>query len=73
MSRSQGDDPGAVEKVLRTVMPGSKGHRDTSMDTIGWVILLGVVVVLLPLIPIVLVGWLGLKIVGFVRRNVLGD
>jgi hypothetical protein len=43
------------------------------MDTIGWVILLGVVVVLLPLIPIVLVGWLGLKIVGFVRRNVLGD
>jgi hypothetical protein len=36
------------------------------------VILLGVVV-LLPLIPIVLVGWLGLKIVGFVRRNVLGD
>ena len=35
MSRSQGDDPGAVEKVLRTVMPGSKGHRDTSMDTIG--------------------------------------
>jgi len=69
----KGDDPGAVEKVLRTVMPGSKGHRDTSMDTIGWVILLGVVVVLLPLIPIVLVGWLGLKIVGFVRRNVLGD
>lgn len=54
-------------------MPGSKGHRDTSMDTIGWVILLGVVVVLLPLIPIVLVGWLGLKIIGFVRRNVLGD
>ena len=73
MSRSQGDDPGAVEKVLRTVTPGSEGHRDTSMDTIGWVILLGVVVVLLPLIPIVLVGWLGLKIVGFVRRNVLSD
>ena len=72
MSRSQGDDPGAVEKVLRTVTPGSEGHWDTSMDTIGWVILLGVVV-LLPLIPIVLVGWLGLKIVGFVRRNVLGD
>lgn len=69
----KGDDPGAVEKVLRTVVPGSKGHRDTSMDTIGWVILLGVVVVLLPLIPIVLVGWLGLKIIGFVRRNVLGD
>lgn len=69
----KGDDPGAVEKVLRTVVPGSKGHRDTSMDTIGWVILLGVVVVLLPLIPIVLVGRLGLKIIGFVRRNVLGD
>lgn len=69
----KGDDPGAVEKVLRTVTPGSKGHRDTSMDTIGWVILLGVVVVLLPLIPIVLVGRLGLKIIGFVRRNVLGD
>jgi hypothetical protein len=62
-----------AKKVLRTVTPGSKGHRDVSMDTTGWVILLGIVVVLLPLLPILMVGWLSLKILGFVRRNVLGN
>ena len=43
------------------------------MDTTGWVIMLGIVVVLLPLLPILMVGWLSLKILGFVRRNVLGN
>jgi uncharacterized membrane protein YbaN (DUF454 family) len=43
------------------------------MDAIGWVILLGIVVILLPLIPILVFGWLLLKIGGFVRRNVLGN
>lgn len=72
MSRAE-DDPGAVKKVLRTVTPGSAGHRDISMDTFGWVLFLGILVILVPLIPIVLVGWLVLKLGGFVRRNVLGD
>ena len=72
MSQPQ-DDPRAAKKVLGTVMPGSKGHRDISMDTIGWIVLLGILVVLLPLLPILIVGWLSLKTLGFVRRNVLGN
>jgi hypothetical protein len=43
------------------------------MDTIGWVSLLGIVVLLSPLLPVLVVGWLLLELSGFVRRNVLGD
>lgn len=35
MGRSHGDNPGAVKKALETVTPGSKGHRDIGMDTLG--------------------------------------
>jgi len=67
------DDPGAVTKALRTVTPGAKGHQDISMDTIGWVIFLGLLVVLVPLLPFLVVGWVLIKLFGFVHRNVLGD
>lgn len=72
MSQAE-DDPGAVTQVLRTVTPGSKGHRDISMDTFGWVLFLGMVVILVPLLPILVVGWVLTKVFGFVHRNVLGD
>jgi hypothetical protein len=45
-----------VKKAIRTVTPSSTGHRDAGMNAIGWVIFLGILVVLLSLIPIVIVG-----------------
>lgn len=72
MSRT-GDDPNAVTKVLRTVTPGSRPHRDVSMDTFGWVLFLGMIVILVPLIPFLVLTWVLLKIGRFVRRDVLGD
>ena len=58
------DDPNAVKKVLRTVTPPSKMHRNVEMDTIGWEIFAGLFVVALPLLPILVVVWLLTKLFG---------
>ena len=58
------DDPNAVKKVLRTVTPPSKMHRNVEMDTIGWAIFAGLFVVALPLLPILVVVWLLTKLFG---------
>jgi len=47
-------DPGILESAYRTVTPGYKSHRDTGMDLIGWVIFLGILTLLFPLLPIFL-------------------
>jgi hypothetical protein len=58
------DDPSAMRKALRTVTPPSKMHRNTEMDTIGWAIFAGLLVVALPLLPILVVVWLLTKLFG---------
>jgi hypothetical protein len=62
--RDTDDDPGAVKKALRTVTPPSKMHRNTEMDTIGWAIFAGIIVVALPLLPVLAVVWLLTKLFG---------
>lgn len=47
-------DSSALESAYRTVTPGYKSHDDTGMDLLGWVIFLGVMTLLFPLIPIFL-------------------
>lgn len=66
---SQTDDPGAVKKALRTVTPGSKGHPDIEMDTIGWAIFLGIVILLVPLLPFLVIVWVLTKLFGFARNQ----
>lgn len=51
-------DSGVLESTYRTVTPGYKSHDDTGMDLLGWVLFLGVMTLLFPLIP------LGLAVVG---------
>lgn len=58
MSKDESEDPGALKEALRTVTPGYRGHRDTEMDAIGWTIFVGLVVVMLPLLPVLVVVWL---------------
>lgn len=53
MSNAQ-PDPGILESAYRTVTPGYKSHGDTGMDLIGWIIFLGILTLLFPLIPIFL-------------------
>lgn len=64
MSDDDADDPSAVKKVLRTVTPPSRMHRNVEMDTIGWAIFAGMLVVALPLLPVLVVVWLLTKLFG---------
>jgi hypothetical protein len=58
------EDPGAMKKALRTVTPASRGRRNVEMDTIGWAIFAGLLVVALPLLPVLVVVWLLTKLFG---------
>jgi hypothetical protein len=51
----------------------SYGHRMMSMDAIGWLIALLLLVVALPVLPVLLIGWALFRVLGFAHRNVLGD
>ncbi|WP_254272626.1 DUF7535 family protein [Haloarcula marina] len=51
-----------LPEPLRTVTPLTGSHRDESMDVIGWGIFLGLVVLLLPLLPFILIVWLISKV-----------
>ena len=57
---STSSDSGLLEPVYRTVTPGYGSHEDTSMDVIGWIILLGILTLLFPLIPL----FLGVVLIG---------
>ena len=61
MSEKQADDS-LLPTPLRTVTPPSRTHRDSGMDMIGWVILAGMLIILLPVLPFVLAVWLLAKV-----------
>jgi len=51
-----------LPKPLRTVTPSSRTRPNESMDAIGWGMLLGLLVLLFPLLPFVLIVWLISKV-----------
>lgn len=59
---SDSDDPSLPKKALRTVTPGSRGHKDTGMDVLGWSMFLGMLIVLVPLLPFIAIVWLITKV-----------
>ena len=64
MSDDDSDDEGGLADTIRTVTPLTKPHRTPEMDVIGWVIFLFLVVLALPLLPVIVVGWVLLKLFG---------
>ena len=48
--------------LARTVTPPSDTHRDEEMDLIGWGIFAGLLVLLMPLLPFLLIVWLISKV-----------
>jgi len=64
MSDDDSDDEGGLGDTIRAVTPLTKPHRNTEMDVIGWVIFLFLVVLALPLLPVIVVGWVLLKLFG---------
>jgi len=54
MMSSAQSDPAILESAYRTVTPSYGSHGDTGMDVIGLVVFLGVMLLLLPLVPLFL-------------------
>jgi len=64
-----GSEPGPARKVVRTVTPPYGGRPDAEMGSIGWMLFLGVVILFLPLLPILALGWLITKFLDFMARQ----
>lgn len=58
---SSADDDGGF---IRTVTPLSRTRPDQEMDVIGWLLFLGMLIVLLPLLPVILAVWLFSRLLG---------
>ncbi|WP_331235170.1 DUF7535 family protein [Natronorarus salvus] len=63
------EDPSAAKKALRTVTPPYRGRPDAEMTAVGAVYFLTLLILLVPLLPFLLVGWLLLKLFGAVDRK----
>ncbi|MDT3434203.1 hypothetical protein [Haloarcula sp. 1CSR25-25] len=55
-------DSGRLPKPLRTVTPGSRSRPNEGMDIIGWGMLAGLLVLLVPLLPFIIIVWLISKV-----------
>ena len=66
---SAGEEPGAAEKVVRTVTPPYRGHGDSEMNTIGFGYLAILLILLVPLLPFMVIAWA----IGKVLDAVSGD
>jgi len=62
-------EPSAPRKALRTVTPESKSRPDMEMDSIGWALFLGLVVLLVPLLPFLVVLWAFTKALDFLASQ----
>ncbi|MFC6756886.1 MULTISPECIES: DUF7535 family protein [Haloarcula] len=58
MSDADDTDDSRLPEPLRTVTPPSGTHPDAQMDVIGWLIFLGLLILLAPVLPLLLVVWL---------------
>lgn len=55
------ETPGLAKRVYRTVTPWYEGRDDVEMNTIGWALFLGIVILLVPLLPFLILVWLVTK------------
>lgn len=46
-----------VKKALRTVTPGYRSREDTEMNAVGWTLFLGLVIILVPFLPLLVIVW----------------
>jgi len=65
--------PEPAKRVLRTVTPPYRSRPDAEMTTIGWMLFLGTLAILVPLLPFIFVVWLITKVADFVNRQVSGE
>ncbi|MFB6302752.1 MAG: hypothetical protein ABEH78_07830 [Haloferacaceae archaeon] len=56
-------------RVYRSVSTRYGPHGDAEMNAVGWALFLGVVFLLVPLLPIIVVVWVVSKAVGAVAKR----
>ncbi|WP_380679011.1 DUF7535 family protein [Salinigranum sp. GCM10025319] len=67
------DEPGVLTKAYRSVSPRYESHPDAEMDSVGWVIFLGMLVLLVPLLPFLLIVWVLGKVLEMVAERQRSD
>ena len=65
-------DERSLPAPLRTVTERYVGRPNTEMDVIGWGMVVVMLVALLPLLPLVLLFWLGARALRFVDEQIRG-
>lgn len=63
------NDEGAIQEAMRTVTPEYFGRPDREMNTIGWGVFLGLVVLLLPMLPFMIIVWVIARLTGHTERR----
>ena len=56
-----------MKRALRTVTPGPKLRPDAEIDSVGWVLCLGLVTLPVPMLPVLAVVWVVSKATEFVQ------
>jgi hypothetical protein len=51
------DETGVLTKAYRSVSPRYTSRKNAEMDSIGWAIFLGMLVLLVPLLPFLVIVW----------------
>ncbi|AUV80501.1 hypothetical protein C2R22_01540 [Salinigranum rubrum] len=52
------DDAGVLKRAYRSVSPRYQSHPNAEMDSIGWAVFLGMLVLFVPLLPFLVIVWL---------------
>jgi uncharacterized membrane protein YhdT len=73
MSETEQEQAGALERAYRTVTPSTGYRPDVEMDVIGWSIFLGLVFLLLPLLPFIVIIWVVTKLLRAVTQEAPED
>jgi hypothetical protein len=64
-----GEELTTTQRVYRTVTPSYLGRHDAEMDVIGWSYFLGLLILLVPLLPFILILWVGNKLLKLLTRQ----
>ena len=67
MSTADADDESDVRAALRTVTPLTTEGPDIQMNLFGYLVMLPILLLMLPLLPFIAVGWIVSKAVGILR------
>jgi hypothetical protein len=71
MSDEGGDDDerGPIDAAYRTLGTPYRARADAEMDVVGWSLFLGLVVLLVPLLPFLILVWAITKLLDSITRT----